>query len=86
MPNPPNNTYSGLPDAQRTSLIKADLVDCMVALLTELFFGTRIPACQWFLAKNPAADAERIFRDHRQRNPFTDAHRLASPIVRDPRA
>ena len=36
----------------RKSLIEADLVDCMIALPPQLFYGTTIPACLWFLTKN----------------------------------
>ena len=36
----------------RSSIIEADLVDCMVALPGQLFYNTQIPACLWFLAKN----------------------------------
>jgi type I restriction enzyme M protein len=36
----------------RKNLIEADLVDCMIALPPQLFYGTQIPACLWFLAKN----------------------------------
>jgi len=36
----------------RKNLIENDLVDCMVALPTQLFYNTQIPACLWFLARN----------------------------------
>jgi type I restriction enzyme M protein len=36
----------------RKNIVDADLVDCMVALPTQLFFSTPIPACLWFLTKN----------------------------------
>lgn len=36
----------------RRHLIEADLVDCMVALPSQLFYNTMIPACLWFLARN----------------------------------
>ncbi len=36
----------------RKALIEADLVDCMVALPSQLFYSTQIPVCLWFLAKN----------------------------------
>ena len=38
--------------AIRKNLIEADLVDCMVALPSQLFYSTQIPACLWFLARN----------------------------------
>ena len=36
----------------RKNLIENDLVDCMVALPSQLFYNTQIPACLWFLARN----------------------------------
>ncbi|HCA57873.1 MAG TPA: hypothetical protein DEP46_07830, partial [Blastocatellia bacterium] len=45
--------------------IEADLVDGMFALPGQLFYGTQIPDCLWFLAKNNAADAKRGSRDRR---------------------
>ena len=36
----------------RKAIIGADLVDCMVALPGQLFYGSQIPACLWFLARN----------------------------------
>jgi len=39
----------------RRSLIEADLVDCMIALLGQIFYSTQIPVCLWFSAKNEPA-------------------------------
>lgn len=39
----------------RKNLLKADLVECMVALPGQLFTNTQIPACIWFLTKNKKA-------------------------------
>ncbi len=36
----------------RKRLIDDDLVECIVALPPQLFFGTQIPVCLWFLTKN----------------------------------
>ena len=33
-------------------MILDGVVDCMIALPTQLFFNTQIPACLWFLARN----------------------------------
>lgn len=38
----------------RTALVEGDLVECIVALPPQLFFGTQIPVCLWFLTKNKA--------------------------------
>ncbi|MBU1222143.1 type I restriction-modification system subunit M [Myxococcota bacterium] len=39
----------------RRSLIKGDLVECMVALPGQLFTNTQIPACIWILTKRKSA-------------------------------
>jgi type I restriction enzyme M protein len=36
----------------RAAMVKADLVECMIALPGQLFTNTSIPACLWFLSKN----------------------------------
>ena len=36
----------------RESIIKSDLVECMITLPGHLFTNTQIPACLWFLTKN----------------------------------
>lgn len=36
----------------RKSIIENDLVDCMVALPSQLFFNTMIPSCLWFVSRN----------------------------------
>ena len=57
----------------RKALVENDLVDCMVALPGQLFYGTGIPACLWFLAKNRANGK---FRDRRGETLFIDARKL----------
>lgn len=39
----------------RKAIIKADLVECIVALPGQLFTNTQTPACIWFLTRNKAA-------------------------------
>ncbi len=46
-----STTQSGEGDI-RSAMLKADLVECMVALPGQLFTNTQIPACLWFLSKN----------------------------------
>jgi type I restriction enzyme M protein len=36
----------------RKNLVEADLVECVVALPTQLFYTTGIPVCLWFLTKD----------------------------------
>ena len=39
----------------RQKIVEKDLVDCMVALPSQLFYTTRIPICLWLLTKNKKA-------------------------------
>jgi len=36
----------------RKEIVEADLVDCMIALPGQLFYGTQIPACLWFIVRD----------------------------------
>ena len=36
----------------RKNIIEADIVDCMVALPSQLFYNTMIPACLWFITRD----------------------------------
>ena len=36
----------------RKKIVEADLVDCIVALPSQLFFNTGIPACLWFISRD----------------------------------
>ncbi|NDW11163.1 type I restriction-modification system subunit M [Dysgonomonas sp. 520] len=63
----------------RRAIIKADLVECMVALPGQLFTNTQIPACIWFLTKNKdARDGKRkrhgeiLFIDAREKGYMKD--------------
>lgn len=57
----------------RKAIIEADLVDCMIALPGQLFYGTAIPACLWFLARTKKNGK---FRDRRGQTLFIDARKL----------
>jgi type I restriction enzyme M protein len=46
------NSNTGTEGEIRKNMIEAGLVDCMVALPSQLFYNTMIPACLWFLARN----------------------------------
>ncbi len=63
----------------RTSLIEADLVDCMVALPGQLFYSTQIPACLWFLSRDRKGGT---LRDRRGEVLFIDARKLGSMVDR----
>lgn len=49
----------------RTALVKADLVEAIVALPSQLFANTQIPACIWILNKNKAQKGKTLFIDAR---------------------
>jgi type I restriction enzyme M protein len=63
----------------RKALVEADLVDCMIALPAQLFYGTQISACLWFLARNKS---NLKFRDRRQQTLFIDARGLGYLVDR----
>ena len=57
----------------RKNIIEADLVDCMVALPSQLFYNTMIPACLWFVARDKK---NHKFRDRRGQVLFIDARKM----------
>lgn len=63
----------------RAKMVKADVVECMVALPGQLFANTQIPACLWFLSHNkgPGRNGK---TDRRGQVLFIDARKLASLI------
>ena len=63
----------------RKNIIKADLVDCMVALPGQLFYSTQIPVCLWFIARNKSNGQ---FRKRTGQTLFIDARKLGSMIDR----
>lgn len=63
----------------RQKLVEADLVDCMVALPTQLFYSTGIPVCLWFLAKDRQ---NHRFRDRHGEVLFIDARNLGEMATR----
>jgi type I restriction enzyme M protein len=63
----------------RENLIRADVVDCIVALPAQLFYTTGIPDCLWFLDRNKASTGE---RDRRGETLFIDARQLGRKISR----
>ncbi len=59
----------------RTAIIEADLVDCIVALPTQLFYTTAIPVTLWFLSRGGRGRGE-------GRTLFIDARKLGTLIDR----
>lgn len=80
----------------RKNIIEADLVDCMVALLGQLFYSTQIPACLWFIARDKRGQPSPGFqppspsgrgggggvRDRRGEVLFIDARKLGQLVDR----
>ena len=63
----------------RKAIVEADLVDCMVALPSQLFYSTQIPVCLWFLARSKKNGR---FRDRRGETLFIDARKLGVMVDR----
>ncbi|WP_116807359.1 type I restriction-modification system subunit M [Steroidobacter cummioxidans] len=58
----------------RKALVAADLVECILALPSQLFTNTQIPACVWFLTKSK--QSRRHNRDRSGETLFIDARQL----------
>ena len=67
--------------AIRKEIVDAGLVDCIVAMPTNLFYNVTIPVCLWFLSKNKLARKDKIlFIDARKMGFMeTRIHRELSP-------
>lgn len=63
----------------RKSVVENDLVDCMVALPSQLFYNTMIPACLWFVSRDKK---NHKFRDRRGEILFIDARNMGVLIDR----
>ena len=56
----------------RESILRADLVDCMVALPDKLFYNTPISACLWFVSRNKKNHKKILFIDARKMGTMID--------------
>ena len=63
----------------RKNLIEADLVDCIVALPSQLFRSTQIPACLWFVSRNRR---KRAHWNRRRETLFIDARKMGHMLNR----
>lgn len=63
----------------RKNIIEADIVDCMVALPSQLFYNTMIPACLWFIARDKS---NHKFRNRKGKVLFIDARKMGILIDR----
>ncbi len=67
------SSQSGGEGAIRKALIEADLVDCIVAMPSQLFFTTQIPVSIWFFNKA---------KKQRGKTLFVDARNLGTMVTR----
>ena len=63
----------------REKIIKDDLIDCMVALPTNLFYTVTIPACLWFVSKNKD---DKKSRKRKGETLFIDARKIFTQVDR----
>ena len=60
------SSQSGGEGEIRKNIINADLVDCIVAMPSQLFYTTQIPVSLWFLARNKGQKGKTLFIDARK--------------------
>jgi len=63
----------------RKNLVLNKLVDCIVALPSQLFYTTQIPACLWFISRNRY---NHKFRDRHDEILFIDARKMGTMVTR----
>jgi type I restriction enzyme M protein len=79
MANGSMSSQSSGEGAIRQAIVQADLVDCMIALPGQLFYGSMIPAALWFLSRDKAYG---MFRDRRGEALFIDARKMGHLVDR----
>lgn len=60
------SSQSGGEGEIRKNIVNADLVDCIVAMPSQLFYTTQIPVSLWFLSKNKTQKGKTLFIDARK--------------------
>jgi len=60
------SSQSGGEGEIRKNIVNADLVECIVAMPTQLFYTTQIPVSLWFLSKNKKQPGKTLFIDARK--------------------
>ena len=60
------SSQSGGEGEIRKNIINADLVECIVAMPTQLFYTTQIPVSLWFLNKQKKQTGKTLFIDARK--------------------
>jgi type I restriction enzyme M protein len=69
----------------RKALVEADLVECIVAMPSQLFYTTGIPVCLWFLTKDKSDRSIKSERSQRSRHGevlFIDAREMGHMATR----
>lgn len=49
----------------RKAIVEDDLVECIVAMPSQLFYTTQIPVCLWFISRGKKREGETLFIDAR---------------------
>ena len=73
----------GQEGAIRKTMLENDCVDCIVALPSQLFYTTQIPACLWIMRKDKTA--YNGFKQRKGEVLFIDARNMGSMITRSVR-
>ncbi len=60
------SSQSGGEGAIRQKLVEADLVDCIVAMPSQLFYSTQIPVSIWFFNRDKKQKGKTLFVDARE--------------------
>jgi type I restriction enzyme M protein len=84
-PNGSMSTSTSGQGAIRSAIVDANVVDCIVALPIQLFYGTQIPACLWLLARDRSGSSTRggkALRDRRGEVLFIDARQIGELVTR----
>jgi type I restriction enzyme M protein len=63
----------------RKRLIEEGLVDCIVAMPSQLFYTTQIPACLWFVSRDRYNNK---FRNRHDEILFIDARKMGTMVTR----
>ncbi len=66
------STQSGGEGDIRQKLLEADLIDCIIAMPTQLFYSAAIPVSLWFISKNKKQQGKTLFIDARKMGSMID--------------
>jgi type I restriction enzyme M protein len=74
-------SVGGTEGSIREEIVRKDLVDTIIALPTQLFFTTQIPACLWFIAKDKNKH-NGFEKDRTGKTLFIDARKIFTRVSR----